>query len=119
MTAADRVEPMIDWEEEQEKTRPARFTMEMVWYIAIGLLAALVRLWTLDAWPLRLDEAMQALGAWNLAAGNAIGVSDYSPILMTGNLILFGLFRASDAVASCAVSSWPSNEPIGLNNARK
>jgi uncharacterized protein (TIGR03663 family) len=109
MTIGENVKPAIDWGD-QETTRPAALTMEVVWYAAIGVLAALVRLWTLDAWPLRVEEAMQALGAWNLVGGDAVGVSDYSPILMTGNLIFFGLFQASDAVARL----WPAIFGISL-----
>lgn len=102
MTVRKKAEPVRVAAE--AAARPQGISVEMALYIGVGLLAALTRLWALDAWPLRADEAAQAMGAWNLARGSPADVAAYSPLLMTGNLLLFGLFRASDAVARL----WPA-----------
>ena len=103
MTVGERIEFSTE-RVEGEVVRSAGLTVEIALYVLIGLLAAVVRLWGLDAWPLHAGEAMSALGAWNLSHGMPVGVGDYSPLLMTGNMLLFGLFRASDAAARV----WPA-----------
>ena len=103
MTVGERIE-FSAGQVEDEVVRPAGLTVEIALYVLVGLLAAVVRLWGLDAWPLRAGEAMSALGAWNLSHGMPVGVGDYSPLLVTGNMLLFGLFRASDAAARV----WPA-----------
>ncbi|MGQ9516541.1 MAG: hypothetical protein ACUVT1_04670 [Anaerolineae bacterium] len=94
--------------QERPESLPAEWqkllTVEVVLYLLIGLVAVLVRLWRLDAWPLSPAEAAQAWGAWQIARGQVPAVTSYSPLLMTLNIVCFALFRASDAVARL----WPA-----------
>jgi uncharacterized protein (TIGR03663 family) len=66
-------------------------TLEMVLYAAIVGVAAVLRLWNLQAAPLSTREAAQALAAFNgtpLPAGG-------SPLLYGLNQVLFGLFSTT------------------------
>jgi uncharacterized protein (TIGR03663 family) len=63
-------------------------TAEAMLYTAILGVAALLRLWNLEASPLSTREAAQAVAAFNGAAMPAGG----SPILFGVNQLLFGLF---------------------------
>jgi uncharacterized protein (TIGR03663 family) len=66
-------------------------TAEVVLYAAILGVAAVLRLWNLDASPLSTREAAQAVAAFNGTAMPAGG----SPLLFGINQVLFGLFGAT------------------------
>jgi uncharacterized protein (TIGR03663 family) len=106
MTAAGKIGRAGLAGAEQPSQSVARvMTTEAALYVAIGILAALLRLWSLDGWPLRAGEAAQAMAALNLARGGPIGAAgNYSPILMAGNFLLFALFSATDYTARL----WPA-----------
>src|SRR5512136_686196 len=63
-------------------------TAEVVLYAAILSVAAVLRLWNLEASPLSTREAAQAVAAFNGAPMPAGG----SPLLFGINQLLFGLF---------------------------
>lgn len=73
-------------------------TVEVALYIGIALLAAGLRFFNLDAWPLQESEATQALATWRLHTGGE-PVSGYSPLLVSGGALTFFLFGASDVTA--------------------
>lgn len=73
--------------------------LETALSLLILLAAGAVRLWHLADWPLTISEAGEAMAAWRVAHGMPAGATTYSPFLLTGNLILFGLFRAGDFAA--------------------
>src|SRR5512136_3234938 len=66
-------------------------TAEVVLYAAILGVAAVLRLWNLDASPLSAREAAQAVAAFNGASMPAGG----SPLLFGVNQLLFGVFGAT------------------------
>jgi uncharacterized protein (TIGR03663 family) len=66
-------------------------TAEALLYAGILGLAAVLRLWNLDASPLAVREAAQAVAAFNGAPLPAGG----SPLLFSVNQLLFGLFGAT------------------------
>lgn len=66
----------------------AVITTEVVLYVAIVGVAAVLRLWNLAASPLSTREAAQAIAAFNGSAMPAGG----SPVLFAINQVLFGLF---------------------------
>src|SRR5512135_3334851 len=63
-------------------------TAEAVLYAGILGVAAVLRLWNLEASPLSVREAAQAVAAFNGASMPAGG----SPVLFGLNQLLFGLF---------------------------
>jgi len=70
---------------------------ELIPYLIIALVALAIRLAKLSLWPLLPSEAETALAAWR-ALGSRTGASgDYVPLLYAFDLIVAGLFRASDA----------------------
>lgn len=73
-------------------------TIETALYVALGLIALLMRLFIVDAAPLNADEAQQAIASWQFINGNSIATTG-SPLLFTGNSILFALFGATDLSA--------------------
>ena len=78
-------------------------TVERAAYLAVALLALLVRLFNLGLHPLSPLEAHQALAAWQLAQGQAVGmVSGVSPLLLSLNHVFFLLAHGSDALARFA-----------------
>src|SRR5512137_759420 len=66
-------------------------TLEVLLYAAITGVAAVLRLWNLEASPLSAREAAQAVAAFNGAPLPAGG----SPLLFGVNQLLFGLFGAT------------------------
>src|SRR5512139_255659 len=66
-------------------------TAEAALYAAILGIAAVLRLWNLEAAPLSVREAAQAVAAFNGASMPAGG----SPLLFGINQLLFGLFGAT------------------------
>lgn len=86
-----------------ETLAPAAFnlsavTIEIVLYIALALIALFMRLFVLDLAPLNADEAQQAIASWQFINGTSNNLTG-SPLLFTGNAILFALFGATDFAA--------------------
>src|SRR5574341_158002 len=73
-------------------------TIEVALYAGLALAAFAMRLFLLDSAPLSADEARQALASWNFVRGIPDPFTG-SPLLFSGNAILFALFGASDAMA--------------------
>ncbi|MBI4791021.1 MAG: TIGR03663 family protein [Chloroflexi bacterium] len=72
-------------------------TVEIALYAALALIALGVRLFVLGDAPLDGDEAAQALGSWRFINGVPDGFTG-SPLLFTGNAVLFLLFGANDGL---------------------
>ncbi len=85
-----RVEPRTQF----QVLLPA-LTIEVVLYIALAAAAFFVRFAFLDWAPLASDEAMQALASWHFVNGRPDAFTG-SPLVFSGNALLFLLFRASD-----------------------
>ncbi len=75
-----------------------RVTIEVALYVALALGGLFARLLVLGDAPLSSAEARQALAAWNFFNGRADAFTG-SPLLFTGNALLFALFGANDALA--------------------
>lgn len=73
-------------------------TVEIVLYAMIALVALCARVLVLGDAPLTSDEARQALASWNFVNGKADAFVG-SPLLFTGNALLFLLFGANDTLA--------------------
>lgn len=78
-------------------------TLEVVLYGAVLLLALALRLGGLGMRLLNAGEADQAWQAWQLVQGRE-PVGPYSPLLLTGQALLFALGEGSDAFARL----WPA-----------
>ena len=74
-------------------------TVEMVLWGIVTVLALVLRLVHLDAAPLNVHEAREAMLAWGAATGQGMPMADYSPVLLAANALLFALCGASDALA--------------------
>ena len=74
-------------------------TVEMVLWGIVTVLALVLRLVHLDAAPLNVHEAREAMLAWGAATGQGMPMADYSPVLLAANALLFTLCGASDALA--------------------
>lgn len=85
---------------EQGREAAPWLTVERVAYVAIGLLAAGLRLFQLGLRPLSEAEAVQALAAFRFSQGAAqTAPAGSMPALFTGNVVGFGLMGAGDAAA--------------------
>lgn len=73
-------------------------TVEAGLYAALFLMALVVRLLYIGAAPLAADEAAQALASWHFVRGIADPFTG-SPLLFTGNAVVFALFGATDTSA--------------------
>jgi len=82
----------------ENSTKISAFTLEVAVYVALAILGLFTRLVALDAAPLAQDEARQALASLNFARGMFDGFTG-SPLLFSGNALIFALFNASDANA--------------------
>ncbi len=81
-------------------TQSRAFTVERAAYVAIGLLAAVLRLYRLGLRPLNEAEATQALAAYRFVRGAIEAAPGGTiPALFTGNVAGFTLLGAGDAVA--------------------
>jgi uncharacterized protein (TIGR03663 family) len=75
-------------------------TVEHAAYVAVGLLAAALRFYSLALRPLNEAEASQALAAFSFTQGTAGAVpSGTLPALFTANVLGFTLMGANDAIA--------------------
>src|SRR5574340_374727 len=98
MATSEFTRVRIDPHEETPVLFPA-LTIEVGLYAAFALMALGMRLFLLDDTPLAVDEARQALTAWHFVSGGRPDAFTGSPLLFSGNTILFALFGASDAAA--------------------
>ncbi len=73
-------------------------TIETVLYAALAFIAFWIRFLTLDGVPLNTEEARQAIAALNFVRGIPPSFTG-SPLLFTGQAILFALFGATDLAA--------------------
>jgi len=73
-------------------------TIEVALYAALAIVALFLRFFLLGNAPLAADEARQALAAWNFVRGIPDPFTG-SPLLFTGNAIVFFFFGATDAAA--------------------
>ncbi len=73
-------------------------TVEVALYAALALVAFLTRVLILGAAPLDVNEARQALASWNFA-NNIADPFTGSPLLFSGNALLFALFGGNDFAA--------------------
>jgi uncharacterized protein (TIGR03663 family) len=85
---------------EQQEQSGVWLTVERAGYIALGLLAAVLRLAQLGLRPFHQAEAIQALAAFRFVQGEAQAAPTTTvPALFTGNVLGFTLMGASDASA--------------------
>ncbi|MBI5035440.1 MAG: glycosyltransferase family 39 protein [Chloroflexi bacterium] len=82
----------------EEKTLSSIVTIEVALFAALAFSALFLRLFLLGNVPLADDEARQAIASWNFAR-NIPDAYTGSPLLFTGNAIIFFLFGATDAAA--------------------
>src|SRR5512137_2129720 len=83
-----------------EETSPTPWlTGEKAAYIGLAILALVLRLAALGAYPLSDAEAGQALVAWRILQAQPIGQAGYSPLIVTLNLISFLLLGGSELAA--------------------
>lgn len=73
-------------------------TMEVALYAVLAFIAFSTRFLTLDGVPLNTKEAQQAIAAFDFVRGIPNSFTG-SPLLFTGNAILFALFGATDLAA--------------------
>ncbi|HIC88840.1 MAG TPA: hypothetical protein EYP04_05515 [Anaerolineae bacterium] len=95
----------------QTSSRPLSFaawlTLERAAWLGILLLAAAIRFIGLGAHPLEPFEAQTAWAAWRISQGlslNQATLKGLSPLLLGGQVVLFFLVGASDALARF----WPA-----------
>jgi len=92
--------PQVDFSYQEEETAPlAWLTIEVALYGLIIAVAIALRLWQLEAIPLATVEVPHAWSAWQLYHGDLPTSTNYSPLLVTGNLFSFFLFGDSDSSA--------------------
>ena len=71
-------------------------TGERLLYCALALLGLIIRLAGLGHWPLRPDEAANALAAWRFLHPTGWQPAAYSPLLVNTEIILFWITRAGE-----------------------
>ncbi len=74
-------------------------TGEALLYICIGLLSLIVHLLWLGYYPLQEQEAVSALAAWRILHPGLALPAEWSPLLVSAQMALFGVFRATDFTA--------------------
>jgi hypothetical protein len=79
--------------------KPEGPTVETLLWLALLLVAALLRFGDLGRWPLGEPEARLALAAWQGSEGVAHLSRGLSPLLLGVNTILFWVLAESDAIA--------------------
>ncbi|MEA3341273.1 MAG: hypothetical protein U9R15_15015 [Chloroflexota bacterium] len=90
--------------ESQTLNPQSRITIEAALWVLVALAALVLRLSHLDAAPLNVYEAREAMLAWRAVTGQGMPQSGYSPLLFAANALLFTLCGASDAIARL----WPA-----------
>lgn len=81
-----------------------RLTVETGFWALIAIVALALRLASLDAAPLSVHEAREAMLSWRAVTGQGMPMSGYSPLLFAANGFLFALCGASDRIARF----WPA-----------
>jgi len=76
----------------------SRAIIDQAIFVALVLLAVVMRVWNLGSMPLRADEAAVALQSWALFQGLPSTV-EFGPVITYGNALIFALFGANDASA--------------------
>lgn len=79
-------------------TLSAALTIQVALYAALALVALFLRTFLLGNVPLAADEAQQAMASWNFVRGIPDTFTG-SPLLFTGNAIVFFFCGATDAAA--------------------
>ena len=92
-----RTETLMEARQRERPVWPG-LTLEAVLYALLVLGAAFMRFYDLGRWPLRTEEATQALAAWRFLHAQPAG-SGAVPLLFDGALLGFFAFGASDTVA--------------------
>ncbi|MFQ6101721.1 MAG: hypothetical protein ACE5OS_10885 [Anaerolineae bacterium] len=87
-----------------QPTNHPSITLETVLWALIALIALALRLSHLDAAPLNVREAREAMLAWRSVTGQGMPQADYSPLLFAANALLFALCGAGDGLARL----WPA-----------
>jgi len=83
----------------EEPSSAPWLTGEKAVYIGLALLALVLRLIALGAYPLSDAEAGQALVAWRILQAQPVGQAGYSPLIVTLNLVSFLLLGGGEAAA--------------------
>ncbi|MCB9077235.1 MAG: hypothetical protein H6631_06565 [Anaerolineaceae bacterium] len=96
------IEPQVVSQVEPETNPLAWLTLEMVLIALILIIGIGLRLWRLDSYPLSDIEAQQSLVAFQLADGDTIQSTSYSPLLVSLSGLAFLLFQDSSATARLA-----------------
>lgn len=97
MEATDQ---LVERMEGQRAETTPWLTVERAAYLAVGLLAALLRLYQLGLRPLGESEAVQSLAAFRFVEGaGQTAPAGTVPALFTGNVLGFTLMGSSDIVA--------------------
>ncbi len=81
-----------------------RLTIEVALWVLIAVVGLALRLCRLDAAPLTVNEAREALLAWQATTNQLTNQPTNQPFLFAANALLFALFGASDALARL----WPA-----------
>ncbi len=76
--------------------------LEVALWVAVILLAVILRLWDLGLYPLSNAEAAQSLVALQLYRGNSPEPGPYSPLLLSLNALSFLLFSPTETAARLA-----------------
>ncbi|MCB0164906.1 MAG: glycosyltransferase family 39 protein [Anaerolineae bacterium] len=96
------IEPQTVDQVEAEINPLAWLTLEVVLIALIIVAGVSLRWWQLGGYPLSDVEAQQSLVAFQLANGDAIQSTDYSPLLVSLSGLAFLLFKDSSATARLA-----------------
>src|SRR5512136_758570 len=83
----------------EDMSRTPWLTGEKALYIGLALLALVLRLAALGAYPLSDVEAGQALPAWRILQAQPVGQAGYSPLIVTLDLAGFLLLGGSELAA--------------------
>jgi hypothetical protein len=83
----------------EEPSPVSWLTGEKAAYIGLALLALVLRLIALGAYPLSDAEAGQALVAWRILQAQPVGQAGYSPLIVTLDLVSFLLLGGGEAAA--------------------
>lgn len=74
-------------------------TLESLLYAVIFAVGLALRWWNLGLYPLSDGEALQSLAVFQLFGYDLVEVSNYSPLLVSVNGLIFLLFQDSDVTA--------------------
>lgn len=83
---------------QEQQVGPPWLTVEFGLYLLLVLVAAFLRFYALGSQSLQEGEAQLGLDAWRFYTGGAASIRGHSPLLFHGNVLLYLLFGANDAV---------------------